>query len=94
MGVYDTARPDTEVFELSDGEKQEVLEQVRRRQVSCDSCGSTEFGVGHALYLGFLFVNEEQRDYMVGLTCGNPACPSPRTGIRLHEPGFFENAPG
>jgi hypothetical protein len=39
--------------------------------------------------MGFLFLDEEHGTYMVALTCENPACRSPRTGIRLHRSEFL-----
>ena len=41
--------------------------------------------MGDALFLGFLFLSEERDEYMVALTCTNPDCRTPMTGIRLRE---------
>lgn len=70
-------------------QKRNVLERVRERGFACENCGSKDFEVGDALYLGFLFLSEGHDDYMVALTCKNPGCDSPRTGIRLHEAEFM-----
>ncbi len=76
-----------------DGEqKQRVLEQVERKRFTCGGCGSGDFEVGEALYLGFLFHSEHNDDYMVGLTCENPDCETPRTGVRLRESEFLDEA--
>jgi hypothetical protein len=73
-----------------DGEqKRRVLEQVGRKRFTCANCGSRDFQVGDALYLGFLFRSEQDDDDMVGLTCENPDCGAPRTGVRLSESEFL-----
>lgn len=74
---------------LDDGEKRAVLEKVEERGFTCGSCGSGDFEVGDALYLGFLFLSEDHDDYMVALTCRRPGCENPRTGIKLHEAEFL-----
>ncbi|HJT04762.1 MAG TPA: hypothetical protein VJ757_14220 [Pseudonocardiaceae bacterium] len=81
MGATDSIRP--EITILTDDDKERVLRQVRRRRGSCQHCGGEQFEVGDALFLGFLFHSEDSDAYMVALTCRNPACPTPRTGIRL-----------
>ena len=53
-------------------------------------CGWTDFEVGDSLYLGFLFLSEDHDNHMVALTCKNPDCGAPRTGIRLHEADFIK----
>lgn len=75
--------------ELTGEQKRRVLVKTGERGVTCGSCGSGDFEVGEALYLGFLFLSEAQDAYMVALTCKNPGCESPRTGIRLHELDFL-----
>ena len=75
---------------LNETQKNRVLEKVRGRGFTCGSCGSGDFEVGEALYLGFLFLSEDDDAYMVALTCENPDCEAPRTGIRLHEADFLE----
>ncbi len=39
--------------------------------------------------MGFLFLDEKHGNYMVALTCANPDCNAPRTGIRLHRLEFL-----
>ena len=75
--------------ELNDEQKRRVLLKTGERGVTCGGCGSKDFEVGEALYLGFLFLSEARDAYMVALTCKNPGCESPRTGIRLHELDFL-----
>jgi hypothetical protein len=75
---------------LDDTQKRRVLERVKERDFICPSCGSNDFEVGNSLYLGFLFLSENHDDYMVALTCKNPDCGAPRTGIRLHEAEFLK----
>jgi hypothetical protein len=87
MSSSDTLRPEN--IALTARQKEHVTTKLRRKRFSCGSCGSEDFVVGDALYLGFLFLNEEQGTYMVALTCTNTACPAPRTGIRLHEASFL-----
>jgi hypothetical protein len=75
---------------LDETQKRRVLEKVEERGFTCQTCGSTGFEVGDALYLGFLFLSEDHDDHMVALICTNPDCGLPRTGIRLHEADFLE----
>ena len=75
---------------LSEAQKQRVIEKVEERGFTCGSCGSNDFEVGEALYLGFLFLDEDNDAYMVALTCKEPDCDTPRTGIRLHEADFLK----
>ena len=74
---------------LDANEKHRVLEKSRGRGFVCASCGSEDFEVGDALHLGFLFLSEDRDAYMVALTCKNPGCQAPRTGIRLHQLDFL-----
>lgn len=74
---------------LTDAQKRRVLERAGERDFSCASCGSTDFEVGEALGMGFLFLDEARGAYMVALTCQNPDCRNPRTGLRLHESEFL-----
>jgi hypothetical protein len=37
-----------------------------------------------------LFLSEDHDNHMVALTCKNPDCGSPRTGIRLREADFLK----
>jgi hypothetical protein len=75
--------------ELTEDQKRRILEGVEERKITCASCGSGDFKVGEALGMGFLFLDEEHGTYMVALTCENPGCGSPRTGIRLHLSEFL-----
>ena len=75
---------------LNDAQKRTVLDRVQGRGFACPACGSTAFEVGDSLYLGFLFLSEDLDDHMVALTCKNPDCGTPRTGIRLHEADFLK----
>lgn len=76
-----------EPIALSDEQK----DRVRRRRPApiCGGCGSREFLVGDALYLGFLFHSEALDAYKVALTCVNPACPDPYQGITLRRHEFL-----
>jgi hypothetical protein len=78
-----------ELVRLEPEECERVLEQVSAKGGRCDSCGATDFDVGDALYLGFLFLDEDNDAYMVALTCRNPECEKPRTGIKLCEKAFL-----
>lgn len=77
--------------QLDEDQKRRVLQRVSERGLACENCGSREFRVGDALDMSFLFLDEEQRAYMVALTCENPGCEAPRTGIRLQESEFLGN---
>jgi hypothetical protein len=79
---------------LDETQKGRVLRKVREHDFACQNCGSTNFEVGDSLYLGFLFLSEDHDDHMVALTCKNPDCGAPRTGIRLHEADFLEEPTG
>lgn len=81
MIATNTRRP--EITMLTDGQKNRILDEMRRKAGTCPACGGKEFIVGDALYLGFLYVSENLDAYMIALTCTNPGCPAPRTGIRL-----------
>jgi hypothetical protein len=88
MSATNTIRP--EITVLTSKQQERVLEQVRRRRRTCHQCHGAKFLVGDALYLGFLFLSEDQDAYMAALTCANPACPAPCTGIRLHRSEFLD----
>jgi hypothetical protein len=88
MAATDTIRP--EITALTDEQRERILGHVRRRRETCRHCAGDEFLVGDALYLGFLFLSEDQDAYMVALTCTNPACPAPHNGIRLPRREFLE----
>jgi hypothetical protein len=70
---------------LTESERERVRRRLAEGGFRCGACGGDEFGVGDAVYLGFLFLSEETDAYMIGLTCANPRCPAPHTGIRMHE---------
>lgn len=76
---------------LDEEQKRRIREKVRERGFSCGSCGSSGFEVGEALYLGFLFLSEEHGNYMIALTCEEPDCETPQTGIKLHESEFLHD---
>lgn len=77
---------------LTPQEQSSVLEQVERGHATCPGCGHGEFVVGDALYLGFLFRSADQDAYMVALTCTNPDCAVPHTGIYLRSSQFRSDA--
>jgi hypothetical protein len=78
-----------ELIALDQTARERVSDQVAAKGGHCESCGATEFDVGDALYLGFLFLDEDQDAYMVALTCRNPDCAKPRSGIVLPEQEFL-----
>jgi hypothetical protein len=78
-----------ELIGLDPADRDRVLRVVAAKGGHCEACGATDFTVGHALYLGFLFLDEDDDAYMVALTCRNPNCAQPHTGIRLREKDFF-----
>lgn len=85
-----------ELIDLKSVECERVLESVAVKGGRCAGCGATDFVVGHALYLGFLFLNEDDDAFMVALTCRNPDCPMPRSGIVLPAKDFlaeYEDVP-
>lgn len=65
-----------------------VMERVAATGSVCHWCAGVDFRVGDALPLGFLFLDEQPGTFMAALTCTNPSCPSPHTGITLHERHF------
>lgn len=83
-----------ENVKLDENQKRAVLEKVEDRNLTCGGCGSDDFEVGEALYLGFLFLSEDHDAYMVALTCRSPDCDGPRTGIRLREADFLKGPDG
>ncbi|MBV8862787.1 MAG: hypothetical protein JO082_09330 [Mycobacterium sp.] len=87
MATYTMVRP--ELVDLDPADCDRVLAQVAAKGGHCQDCGATDFEVGHALYLGYLFLDEDDDAYMVALTCRNPECTQPRTAIRLHERDFL-----
>lgn len=83
-----------ELISLDSVARHRVLEQVTAKGGHCEACGATDFAVGDALYLGYLFLNEDADAYLVALTCRNPDCAKPRTAIRLSDKDFLTYAPG
>lgn len=78
-----------ELISLVPVDRDRVAAEVAVKGGHCDSCGGKEFEVGHALYLGYLFLDEDDDAYMIALTCRNPQCAQPHTGIRLREKEFL-----
>lgn len=77
-----------ELISLGSPSRHRVLERLAAAGGHCASCGGTDFDVGDALYLGFLFLDEDDDAYMVALTCRNPECSTPRTGVTVHGNDF------
>lgn len=77
-----------ELISLVPVDRDRVAELVAAKGGHCERCGGTGFDVGHALYLGFLFLDEDIDAYLVALTCRDPDC-GRRTGIRLREKEFL-----
>ena len=74
---------------LTEGQKQRVLGKIEECDLTCGSCGSDDFEVGEALYVGFLFLSEDRDNYVVAITCMNTDCRTPRTGIKLRGAEFL-----
>lgn len=72
-----------ELISLDEPARQRALELIGAKGGHCEACGATDFAVGDAMVMGFLFLDEGPDAYMVALTCRNPECPKPRTAIRL-----------
>jgi hypothetical protein len=72
-----------ELIDLQRVEQQRVSELVAVKGGHCAECDGKDFVVGAALYLGFLFLDEDDDAFMVALTCSNPDCRVPRTAIVL-----------
>lgn len=87
MADSDPVRP--EITVLAEEQKEHVAGWLRRRRARCRACGEKTFLVGDALFLGFLFRSEGQESYMVALTCANPVCPAPHTGVTLSAAEFL-----
>ncbi len=77
-----------ELISLVPADRDRVLGLVAAKGGHCERCGGTDLEVGHALYLGYLFLDEDDDAYMVALTCRNPDCRQ-RTAIRLCETDFL-----
>ena len=88
MPMTDDAMVRPELISLASADCDRVLAQVAAKGGHCEACGETDFEVGHALYLGYLFLDEDDDAYMVALTCRNPGC-GQRTAIRLREKDFL-----
>lgn len=80
-----------ELIDLQSVERERVSELVAVKGGHCAGCGGRDFAVGHALYLGFLFLDEDDDAFMVALTCRNDDCPAPRTGIVLAANEFLSD---
>lgn len=89
MMPEESVRP--ELVKLSHAERACVLEHVAAKGGHCEGCSGTDFDVGHALYLGYLFLDEDDDAYMVALRCRTKDCPKPRTAIRLAEKSFLRD---
>jgi hypothetical protein len=79
-----------ELIGLSDAARQRVQDRLAAQDKHCAACAGTVFDVGDALYLGFLFLDEDEDAYMVALTCRTQDCARPRTGMVLHGSGFLQ----
>lgn len=91
--THDTmVRP--ELIALDGPARERVSRQIEAKGGHCESCGGRDFAVGDALYLGFLFLDEERDAYMIALTCRNPDCAKPRSGIVLAENDFLAELSG
>jgi hypothetical protein len=89
--IADDAMVRPELITLDTASRERVREQIAATGGYCECCGAKDFDVGRALYLGFLFLDEDLDAYMVALTCRNPDCAKPRTGIVLPEKDFLSN---
>lgn len=83
-----------ELTALYPAARERVSAQIAAKGGHCECCGAQDFDVGDALYLGFLFLDEDSDAYMVALTCRNPDCAKPRTGIVLSEKDFLSDGDG
>lgn len=83
-----------ELISLGTAACERVRAEIAEQAGYCGSCGAKDFDVGHALYLGFLFLDEDDDSYMIALTCRNPDCAKPRSGIVLPEKAFLVSNDG
>lgn len=90
----DDAMVRPELIALDSASRERVLEQIAAKGGHCECCGAKDFDVGDALFLGFLFLDEDNDAHMVALTCRNPECAKPRTGIVLPEKDFLSDEAG
>lgn len=86
-GEHVGVRP--ELINLDAAAHQRALELIAVKGGHCEACGGTDFAIGDALIVGFLFLDEDADAYLVALTCRNPECPKPRTAIRLSGNDFL-----
>ena len=86
--MRDNAMVRPELISLAPVDRDRVLEHISAQGGQCEACGATDFEVGHALYLGFLFLDEDDDAYLVALTCRTSDC-GRRTAIRLCEKDFL-----
>ena len=77
-----------ELTSLVPVDRDRVQAQVSAKGGHCGNCNGTDFDIGHALYLGYLFLDENDDAYLIALTCRNPQC-GQRTAIRLSEKDFL-----
>ncbi|MDG3013841.1 hypothetical protein [Speluncibacter jeojiensis] len=89
MGTEIRVRPES--IEVDEVARRRVLRRIAAEGARCHHCGGTDFVVGRALYLGFLFLDEDTDAYLVALTCTDPDCPRPHTGIRLRGEQFLDD---
>lgn len=80
-----------ELISLDPQACERVQEQIAAKGGHCEACGATDFAVGHAMIMGFLFLDEDADAYMVALTCRNSECPKPRSGIKLCGKDFLSD---
>ena len=78
-----------ELIVLDAKARERVQEQIAAKGGHCEACGATDFDVGDAMIMGFLFLDEDPDAYLVALTCRNPECPKPRTAITLQGGDFL-----
>lgn len=76
-------------LELTHQQRGAVAGHLRRERMRCPACDAADLAIGEALYLGFLFQNEDLDAYMVALTCTAPDCGA-LTGIRLAGAEFLD----
>ena len=84
-----TAEVRPELVSLLPSDRDRVRGLLTAKGGHCEGCGGTDFEIGHALYLGYLFLDEDDDAYMVALTCRNAECAQPHTAIRLRENEFL-----
>ncbi|OBG59177.1 MULTISPECIES: hypothetical protein [unclassified Mycobacterium] len=90
-GTYENVGTRPELIPLDRAARERVLEQIAVKGGHCEACDATDFTVGDAMIMGFLFLDEDADAYMVALTCCNPECPKPRTAIRLSGNDFLSD---